>query len=196
VTEVDAPSAGADERVRLFVALELPEPVRGALISWRDRALRGAREVRPLAAESLHVTLCFLGWRTAGEIPAIAAACRAVAADPAPSLSLGAPRWLPPRRPGVLAVELLDRDGALTRAQARLSEVLAAGGWYQPEKRPYLPHVTVARVGRQGRPPTELPPSAAAPEFRASRVVLYRSRLLRSGASYEAVSTVELRAPR
>ena len=196
MSEVGEPPTVADDRVRLFVALDLPPPVRAALISWRDRALRGAPDVRPLVAESLHVTLCFLGWRAAGDVQAIAAACRAVAAEPAPLLSLGDPRWLPPRRPRVLAVELNDRDGAVTRAQARLSEVLAAGGWYEPEKRPYLPHVTVARVAHRGRVPTDLPPAPAAPEFNASRVVLYRSRLLRSGARYEALSTVELRAPR
>jgi RNA 2',3'-cyclic 3'-phosphodiesterase len=196
VSEVGEPPAVADDPLRLFVALELPEPVRAALISWRDRALRGARAVRPLGAESLHVTLCFLGWRAAGDVQAIAAACRAVSAEPAPVLSLGGPRWLPPRRPRVLAVELHDRDGALTRAQARLSEVLAAGGWYEPEKRPYLPHVTVARVARGGRAATDLPPPPGASPFSASMVVLYRSRLLRSGASYEALSTVELRVAR
>jgi 2'-5' RNA ligase len=96
----------------------------------------------------------------------------------------------------VLAVELHDRDGTLTRAQARLSEVLAAGGWYEPEKRPYLPHITVARVAGGGRASGDLPPSPVAPDFHAAMVVLYRSRLLRSGARYEAISTVELRAPR
>jgi 2'-5' RNA ligase len=196
VSEGGERPAVADSRVRLFVALELPESIRGALISWRDQALRGARDVRPLGAESLHVTLCFLGWRAAGDVQGIAAACRAVAPEPAPALSLGDSRWLPPRRPRVLAIELRDRDGVLARAQARLSEVLTAGGWYEPEKRAYLPHVTVARVARGARASSDPPPSPGAPEFRASRVVLYRSRLLRSGASYEALSTVELCAPR
>ena len=185
-----------DEPVRLFVALELPEPIRAAVIGWRDQALRGSREVRPLGADSLHVTLCFLGWRAAREVEAIAAACGALASEPAAALSLGDPRWLPPRRPRVLAVELLDRDGALTQVQARLSEVLAAGGWYEPEKRPYLPHITVARVGRGARAPADPVPPPSVPEFRASRVVLYRSRLLRGGARYEPLATVALRTPR
>ena len=196
MSEVEGAPPQEDERVRLFVALELPEPIRAALIAWREHALRGERYIRSLGAESLHVTLCFLGWRDGAEIAAIAAACGAVAAEPAPALSLGNPRWLPPRRPRVLAVELLDRDGVLTRAQALLSQVLATGGWYQPEKRPYLPHVTVARTAR-GRPPARDPlPPPAGTEFYASRVTLYRSRLLRSGARYEPLAMVELRPAR
>jgi 2'-5' RNA ligase len=194
VSEVTDHPAFPDERVRLFVALELPEPVRAALIGWRDHALRGVRDVRPLGVESLHVTLCFLGWRAAGEVEPIAAACGALAAEPAAELSLGDPRWLPRRRPRVLAVELIDREGTLTRAQAHLSEVLEAGGWYQPEKQPYLPHITVARVARGAWAAGDRLPCPASPEFRASRVVLYRSRLLRGGARYEALATVELRA--
>jgi 2'-5' RNA ligase len=182
--------------VRLFVALELPEAVRAALADWREQVLRLDRDLRALGSESLHVTLCFLGWRAAGEIEAIAAACGALAAEPAPALALGDPRWLPPRRPRVLAVELLDRDGVLSHAQAELSQVLAAGGWYEPEKRRYLPHVTVGRVARGARPPRDPLPSPASPEFHASRVTLFRSRLLRSGARYEALATVELRAAR
>lgn len=182
-----------DERARLFVALELPQEVREALVLWRERALGRSAELRALSADALHVTLCFLGWRAAGEIDAIAAACRVLAAEPAPRLVLGAARWLPPRRPRVLAIELLDAAGALTRAQALLSETLAAGGWYEPERRPYLAHVTVARLARDGRAPRrELPPLRSL-QFEASRVSLFRSRLLRSGARYEALATLDLR---
>jgi 2'-5' RNA ligase len=92
----------------------------------------------------------------------------------------------------VLAVELRDSPGALTRAQARLSETLAAGGWYEPERRPYLPHVTVARVAREVRVPrgalAPLPPL----EFRAPHVTLFRSRLSRAGARYEPLASIEL----
>jgi 2'-5' RNA ligase len=188
------PSPRPDDRVRLFVALELPSSAREALIAWRGD-LEPARDLRPLPAESLHVTLCFLGWQAAHEIEPIATACGAAAEDPAPELSLGEARWLPPRRPRVLAVDLVDSSGALTRAQATLSRVLATGGWYQPEKRPYLAHVTVARVGRGGRPPrTPLPPVPSL-EFCAANVTLYRSRLFRAGAQYERLATIELSLP-
>lgn len=180
---------GADERARLFVALELPASIRTALTDWRE-LVEG--DLRPVSADSLHVTLCFLGWQATRDTEAIARASRVVASDTAPNLSLGEPRWLPPRRPRVLAVELVDPSGGLAEAQARLSRALAAGGWYEPEKRPYLAHVTVARVARGGRAPRDPLPPIPSLEFRATTVTLYRSRLFRTGAQYEPLATIEL----
>jgi 2'-5' RNA ligase len=183
-------STHAPERVRLFVALELPENARDAVVRWRGR-LPG-EGLRTIARDHLHATLCFLGWRSADEIEAIGAACEVLAPRPAPALRLGKAIWLPPRRPRVLALSLGDDSGSLTALQAALSETLAAGGWYEPEKRPYLGHVTVARAGGGFRAPRAEPPAPPALDFTASRVTLYRSRLTRSGARYEPLATVEL----
>lgn len=181
-----------DDNVRLFVALELPGPIRAALSEWRDRAVGASAALRSLGADSLHVTMCFLGWQAGTDAETIASACQVVSAEKAPHLSLAAPRWLPPRRPRVLAVELDDPAGSLTRVQATLSRALAGGGWYEPERRSYLPHVTVARVGHGARAPRARLPPVPRVEFDAPRVTLFRSRLLRSGASYQPLSTIEL----
>jgi 2'-5' RNA ligase len=100
--------------------------------------------------------------------------------------------WLPARRPRVLAVRLEDAGGRLTALQGALSERLHAGGWYEPEQRPYLPHVTVARVGGRARvKPAPLPgppPLSFTPEW----VTLFRSHLSPKGARYEALSRAAL----
>jgi RNA 2',3'-cyclic 3'-phosphodiesterase len=183
----------SDDRVRLFVALELPEPVRSALVRWREglgAAVGGS--LRPVSADALHVTLCFLGWRGEEEVEPIGAACAIVAREPAPALRVGDPQWLPRRRPRVLAVGLDDSEARLAGVQAKLSGALSAGGWYEPENRPYLAHVTVARVkgGARGAPgELRAPPRL---HFHASRVVLYRSQLSRSRARYEPLARVNL----
>jgi 2'-5' RNA ligase len=200
--EVGAPGElGAHgERARLFVALELPAEVRATLLQWRG-GVPGAGRLRLIPAECLHVTLCFLGWREVGEIPAIAAACALSPRPPAATLTLGEAIWLPPRRPRVLAVKVGDPDGALTRVQAAVSAALAAGGWYAPEGRAYLPHVTVARVragaarvpaGERVRAEAVAPPAPL--EFVGSEVTLYRSHLGGDGARYEALARVGLGA--
>ncbi len=182
----------SDERVRLFVALELPVIVRSELERWREAPVRGGG-LRPVAAEALHVTLCFLGWRSWGEVEAIGDACvEASLSQPPPRLRLSGPLWLPPPRPRLLAVALEDLSGGLLAVQSRLSQVLAAGGWYTPEKRPFLAHVTVARARRDARiraadlsPPSSL-------EFHGGWVTLYRSRLSPGGARYEPLRRVEV----
>jgi 2'-5' RNA ligase len=180
------------ERVRLFVALELPPRVRDALARWGAQALRVTGGLRPLAEDHLHVTLCFLGWQAASEVGPLAAACAQVAACAPPPLRLGQPLWLPPRRPRVLAVRLEDSQGGLQAVQAVLSEHLQAGGWYQPEARAYLPHVTVARTGRHGRVSATPLPNPPALSFTGSQVTLFRSVLRPQGVRYEALAGVRL----
>jgi 2'-5' RNA ligase len=177
------------ERARLFVALELPDAVVSAVLSWRAAALASVPGLRLLPEGSLHVTLCFLGSVAVTEVAPIGDACaaRAVAA---PDLSLGELVWLPPRRPQVAAVRVEDPSGALVSLQAAIASALAAGGWYEPEARPYLPHVTVARVGRRQRvrpPGSVAPPPATA--FRGSSVILFRSR---PGSLYEPLRAVPM----
>ncbi|HUO70275.1 MAG TPA: RNA 2',3'-cyclic phosphodiesterase [Solirubrobacteraceae bacterium] len=184
------------ERVRLFVALELPRDARAMLVEWRERVPGGREELRLLAPESLHVTLCFLGWRWADEIPAIAAATEVVGSLPAAELVIGPPVWLPPNRPRVLAVELEDRGEALGRAQAALSRVLAAGGWFVAEKRPFFAHVTVARVRKDARVRDKELPGPPVEALRATTITLFRSRLQRGGAQYEALHSVQLGSSR
>lgn len=176
------------ERARLFVALELPEEVRAELVRWREDVVRDVEGLRPIRPRNLHVTLCFLGWCDVGEIDAIVAACASVRPR-LPGLALDQVRWLPKRRPRALAVAVSDPAGALAKTQAALSRVLERGGWYTPEARPFLAHVTVARASSEARlRATALTPPQPASLDRA-RIVLYRSRLAPGGAQYEPLST-------
>jgi 2'-5' RNA ligase len=181
-------------RARLFVALELPTEVREDLVEWRDAALGDLDDVRSLGGPELHVTLCFLGWREQWEVHEIAGACGVLSGRGAPELALGDAVLLPRRRPRVLAIALEDPEEELASAQAELASGLAAGGFYEPDQRPFYGHVTVARAGRRARIPRAvlLEPAPPRARFRASRVVLYESHLRRGGARYEALATVEL----
>lgn len=178
---------------RLFVALDLPSGVRGRLLGWGAGALTDIPGVRLQRPEAMHVTLCFLGGRPVGEVEVIADAMRrAVDGRSALMLTSRAALWLPPRRPRVAAVELVDGAGELAVLQAGLASALAQGGWYAPERRRFLAHVTVARIGRGGRrQPSELPAPPMV-SVTAGSVSLYRSHTGASGARYEPLATVRL----
>jgi 2'-5' RNA ligase len=178
-------AAPAPARLRLFVALDLPEAVRAGLARFRDSAAADAAVWRPLAASSFHVTLAFLGHHPAEDATQVAAVLDAVEERASLELAVGAALLLPPRGARVLTVALEDADGALGRLQADVSAGLAAAGLYEPEARPFRPHVTVARLRAGARAPRTV---AAAPEavaFTADAVTLYRSRLGRGGVAYE-----------
>jgi 2'-5' RNA ligase len=176
---------------RLFTALELPEPVTAALEAWTGAELAGVEGLRRLAPPALHVTLCFLGSRPVAEIAAIADACSVLTGQGSPDLRLDGPLWLPRRRPRVLAVRVQDGDGTLGRLQALLAGVLSRGGWYEPESRHFLAHVTVGRFGRPGGREVALtePPSL---RFQGSSVALLRSWPERGGSRYERLAAVSL----
>jgi 2'-5' RNA ligase len=180
------------------VALELPEEVREQLVSWRSSAVGERDELRLVPAEALHVTLAFLGSRPVSEVDDIAAAVAgAVAGLPAARLRVSGVKPLPPRRPRLFALDLEDVDGGAGAVQSAVSDALAEAGVYEPERRPFWPHVTLARVRGAGRggggsrvePITPAPPEA---EFDARQVTLYQSHLSPRGARYEPLERVEL----
>jgi 2'-5' RNA ligase len=191
----------SNDPARLFAALELSEEAEAALHSWSEARLGSVSGLRLVGQAPLHVTLCFLGSQPTAEIEAIAAACRVVAGRGDVDLRLGAPVWLPHRRPRVLAVRLQDLSGALAELQrvlaTELQRVLATelerGGWYEREARPFLPHVTMGRFRRTTGRPVELvaPPAV---EFEGVSVALLRSRPGPGGSRYERLVSVGLRA--
>jgi len=185
-------------RARLFVALDLPDDLREGIVAWGIEALTDPA-LRPVAPESLHITLAFLGYRPEKEIERIAAAVEE-SAGPAPWVDLRDPEQRPPRgRARVFALPAI-APGA-EALQAGLAQRLVEEGFYEPEKRAFWPHVTVARVRPEARgsrrpavvsePPGPLPPELSEPRI-AVRMTLYRSVLQPSGAHYVPLAQVEL----
>jgi RNA 2',3'-cyclic 3'-phosphodiesterase len=185
-------------RVRLFVALDLPKGVRDGLKAWGAESLADPA-LRRVPAESLHLTLAFLGYRPERDVTRVAAAVEESAA-PAPLIELLDPVARPARgKARIFALPALS-PGA-EQMQAHLSELLVAERLFEPEKRPFWPHLTVARVrpeGRGSRRPMKverLPdslPKGLGEAFYGVRMTLYRSELQPSGARYVPLAQVEL----
>jgi 2'-5' RNA ligase len=171
-------------RLRLFVALDLPAAARAALAGFRDVAADPALW-RPLSEGMFHVTLAFLGSRPHEHVESVADVLRRLEPRDPPRLALADALLLPPRRARVLTVALADHDGGLGALQAELAAALAAAGVYEPESRPFRPHVTVARLRPGAHPPRSLPAQPEPLRFRAGPVMLYRSVLGHGGAVYE-----------
>jgi 2'-5' RNA ligase len=185
-------------RARLFVALDLPARVREGIVAWGRKALADPA-LRPVGPGSLHVTLAFLGWLPEREIPRLAEIVTAAAA-PAPRLKLADPVPRPARgRPRLFALPAAS-PGAV-ELQAGLQERLVEARLYEPEKRPFWPHVTVARVRREergskrpalvSRPPGALPKTLLQTAI-CVRMTLYLSELKPQGAQYTPLAQVDL----
>jgi 2'-5' RNA ligase len=173
----------------MFVALDLPEAARAGLAIWRDELVAGRSELRPVPAKALHVTLAFLGWKDESDAERIGEAAFSAAGGVAPPrLRPAGVRPLPPRGPRLFALDLEDEGGRCVELQDAVSRALAAERFYKPEKRPFWPHMTLARVkrGAKAGPLPELPPPAE--PFEAAELTLYRSTLRPQGAVYDPLA--------
>lgn len=173
--------------MRLFLAVELPATVQAALsrlASELGARLHGWRFVRP---GSVHLTLRFLGEVPDDTDAASRRAWRAAAgAGRAARLAVGGLGTFPPgSRPRVLwvGVREVGGGGALAELAAGLESAARQAG-FEPEPRPFRPHLTLARAARGARPQPPDADEAVLAEFDAGEVVLFRSRLLRDGARY------------
>jgi 2'-5' RNA ligase len=174
----------ATEVKRLFVACDLPHAAAVAIDEWQRAELEPRDELR--VAASVHLTLCFLGDVPVDRVDAVAETLAAVSFSPF-ELDVGDVLFLPPRgAKRVVALELVDHGGALAALQGDVARILAEGRLYKPEKRPFLPHVTVARYRRPG-PPFSLQ-NVNVPRFGVRQMVLYSSLLERAGAVHTPVA--------
>ena len=187
--------------LRLFVALEPPDPVlrrlAAAQAELRRSAGRHAEEVRWVAPDRLHLTLQFLGAVPEERLEAIrhAVAGAAAASRPLRLEVRGAGGFPTARRPRAIWGGVA---GDLEGLQALVLELGRALGplGFPAGGRAFAPHFTFGR-SRDGRGAAGLGGAIAAAAgaepipWRADEVVLFRSHLGPGGSRYEPL----LRAP-
>ena len=181
---------------RLFFAVDVPRTLLDEI--WESVAPLRKQwpEGRWAPVESQHVTLKFLGWATEDGLDDICSVGREVAErHRQSSLALdGLGSFPSARRVRVLWVGLDDPDGLLAGLAMDLDRGLAGLG-FEPEERPYTPHLTLARFKTprrgEGLPPLEPAPGG----FDVDRIVLYRSHLSPRGPRYEPLARFPLGGP-
>jgi 2'-5' RNA ligase len=175
-----------DERLRLFLGFRLPDAIARRVARWQREELGAPDRARLVPEENLHVTIAFLGSRPAGELAAIAGALCEGAAD-APPPVVTPVSYRETRSVGMLVFD--DAEGRATEIAEDVHGRLARLGVYEPEKRPWLPHLTVVRF--RERPRLE-PPIPDLGPVTMSDAAVYISRLRPTGAQYEVLESVPL----
>lgn len=187
--------------MRAFIAIELPAPVRAALVKVQTDLAQAGADVRWVEEANLHVTMRFLGGITDAQRHAIEELVREVADrfDPI-RLSLSHPGAFPSASsPRVIWVGVGQGQDVLERVASALEEGLSRLG-LSPEERGFVAHVTLGRVRSSAR---RAPLSHrlttmrwTAPEpFRANHLTLFQSTLTRSGALYTPLATLPFTRP-
>lgn len=174
--------------MRAFVALEMPAEFADDVAALA-RPLSAAVEGRFVPRERYHLTLAFLGDVSDAEasraMDALDAAC--AGAGPVPLRPDGLGKF---GRPADATLWLgIAPDPALVDLAERTRTALADQGIpFDPT--PFRPHLTLARRARL--PKGALPPLAFPLPGEATAVTLFKSTLLREGAQYKPLYTVDL----
>jgi len=189
--------------LRTFVAVELPEDALAAVGS-AQRALASrlpSRALRWTRPEGIHLTLKFLGDTPADAVPEIGRRLgNALSGLPGFSLSLAALGVFPSTQaPRVVWIGLSGDLPSLLEAQRRVEAAISTLG-YPTERRPFSPHLTLARVADIASPSESREIGAvvevAAPppqvRFGVGEVCLIRSELGPGGARYSRLAAVPL----
>jgi RNA 2',3'-cyclic 3'-phosphodiesterase len=188
----DRASRPEAKALRLFVAFDLPEPVKDSI----ERAIAPLIEKFPRARwvprENWHVTVKFLGATYPRLLPWVEASIADITGERrkvGTSLtSLGS--FPSSRRARVLWAGLDDRAGRLAEISLGLDAALSKE--FRPEKRPFTPHLTVAR----SEPPLALSEGWSGQleqlQFVVEEVILFRSYLRRPAPVYEPLRSFHL----
>jgi 2'-5' RNA ligase len=180
--------------LRLFAACDVPEEAKERV--KRVLPTEFFEDTRWVPLENQHVTLKFLGATPEAAVAEVTAACEAVARSHHPAaVALGELGVFPSlRRASVLWIGVIDETKLMAGLASGLDEAMAELGW-AGEKRPFTPHLTLARFKRPQRL-RELPTlSLDLLDFVVDSFALYRSHLGGKGSRYEVVERFPLASP-
>ncbi|HUH08551.1 MAG TPA: RNA 2',3'-cyclic phosphodiesterase [Egibacteraceae bacterium] len=186
-----SPASAEASRVRLFVAVDVPEPVGRAVEAAAARLRPRPRHLRWPRPASWHITVAFLGWTDAAVVGAVGEAlARTAARARAFSVGLtGRAGTFGGTRARVLWAELAPSPALADLAGKVQAEMADLG--FEFDQRAFRGHLTLARAGRGQRIPQGLAEAYEGPatSWEVRRLTLMRSHLARAGSRYEALAS-------
>ncbi len=175
---------------RLFVAVPLPPVLREFVVAAQSM-LPSMPGLRLMHEDQWHVTLAFIGEVGENKAEAARLVVESLPAGLGGEAVIERFLMLPsPRRARVVALELADRSRAFSRLFEAVMSGLEQAGVMEREKRPFRPHLTIARL----RDPGEVQPRSecGAARYALESVCLYESQLRPQGALYTVRARTDL----
>ena len=188
------------EDIRAFIAIELPEGIKGKLSEVQEQLKSGRSRAKWVAPESIHLTLRFLGGISADTVAGVTQAMEEAALGAAPFRLVvsGLGVFPNPKRVQVVWAGLMGEVDRLTQLQRDLDSALTKLG-FTPESRPFTAHLTLARMRDEASPfereaVGRLVESTRfdGGEFPVDSISLIRSQLRKEGPIYTRMVAVPL----
>jgi 2'-5' RNA ligase len=184
--------SASPEVIRAFFGLPVPEAQRAAMATFLTASATAAPQFRWTPAANLHLTIRFVGRVDRALVEAVAdrLAARSLGAF---DLELGDLGTFGRGRHARVVWQGLRAGAVPLKALAAQVDAECVAAGMVGEERPFQPHLTLARA--RARDGAELPPLRDPPQlspWRAGELVLFASRLSRTGAVYEPLRALKL----
>jgi 2'-5' RNA ligase len=178
---------------RCFVAVDIEEPrLKSALLRAQAALIATGADIKAVEEENIHITLKFLGEIPEERTARVAELVRKIAFKPFILNFHGVGVFPSPSRPSVIWAGVSGEAAEMLTVFTELEKGLTALG-FEPERRPFRPHVTLCRV-RSGRNRVQLTEAVKqmgdetfGPQ-RVEHIRLKRSALTRSGPIYSNIA--------
>ena len=194
--------------MRLFVALDIDAEIRARIAQFMDGVRSLAPDARWVSADSLHITLKFIGEWPAERLDELKSALASVRGRPAEITFSGTGFFPTPKSARVFWIGI--QAGPELSSLASAVDAATSTLKIESEKRAFTPHLTLARTG-SGRPQRvssdrsnssfrrlqEKLTAMPAPTFGTMsprELFLYESKLSPKGAQYTKLESYPLRA--
>jgi 2'-5' RNA ligase len=181
--------------LRCFAAVGLPSAVREEIAAFVARLHAGCPGMKWSDPAGLHLTLKFFGSVDETRLPALSEALARAASAAAPFRARlsGAGAFPDARKPQVLWTGAAEGGPAFLRLARAVEEETEAIG-FEPEPRPFRPHVTLGRA-KEGTDKLRTGETLQTAVFESSSwsvegLRLYRSRPGPSGSVYECLQEI------
>lgn len=193
-----APRAFCHSPMRLFVALEIPPQVLDEVARFRAEIEPRWPRARWVRVAGIHLTLVFLGETSASALPELERALAMACAVQEPfSLAVRGGGTFPPRGPARVAWLGIEAPEELACLQRSVEAAACSALGLTPERRPFSPHLTLARPDPpwSGEYAASFARAAArsfGSPFEVRRAVLVESHLGAGGSRYEIRASLPL----
>lgn len=185
--------------LRLFIAINLPDSAKESLLEFTSRWPE--LPARWVKKENLHLTLIFIGYTQETHIPEICNIIKQVAKHNSSfnlkvtKIVYAPPKTLPPK----MIWAMVEKSNELDKLQKDLEASLSNSNNipFSPEKRPFSPHITLARIKTwswRQIDPEERPEvdEMVNINFKVSSIELMESKLKKEGAEYTILESFKL----
>ena len=181
--------------LRCFIAIEIPEAIKKAIISSIDSLKKSGADVKWVSPENIHITLQFLGETEEARIPSIKEALDKILLPYSPFyIKIAGVGCFPDaRRPRVIWVGT-EESQPVINLQGDIARGMAKFG-YREEERNFTPHLTIGRV-KSNRNTRELSrkmdeiKAASFSGFEVQNITLMKSELKPSGPIYYSLAEI------